>query len=945
MFRNALLLACWVLILLIIHPLGSEGQSHSISGRVYNAIHLSPMAGVSIREKNTPYGIPTDHSGYFLLQVPRTGTVTLVFSALGYLTTQRSFQVSDTQIRVLLFPRALWGRETIVVATRLPQNLLASPVSVERMGLLALSQIPGPSYYDALSYLEGVNMMSSSILFSSIQSRGFASSSNMRLNQLVDGMDEQAPGLNFPLGNFLGPSDLDIQDMELQSGPSSALYGTGGTNGTLLIRTKDPFRYTGLSAEIKEGIMRLGDPHNHASPYQGYSLRWARAFYRKWALKINASYVRASDWAAGDTRDYDRSLGAFKAGTRQSDPNYDGLNIYGDEVSANLASVAQGLASAGILSQSDLSLVPSQLVSRTGYSEQDLMDQPSYALKLGGALHYRLSPSLLLIAQGNWGTGDARYTGADRYSLKGFRLGQYKLELDGPRFYLRAYTTRENSGLAYNATALGEMINRSWKSDKQWFQDFTTAFVGDEKSGLKDAAAFTQARQAADQGRWLPGSTSFVQARKSIIGTPIPGGAGFLDRSSLWDYEGWYHFGRLILWMDLQAGASLRRYHLNSRGTLFADKNGRKLTNNEIGLFLQGSRAFMKMHIKLLAALRYDKNQNFGGRLTPRLALVYRISDNNYLRASFQTGFRNPSNQDQYTDLNLGVVRLLGGLPEFRETYNFSGNTVYTLSSYRQFSQSYQQVYSQVYSQALASGENPSQASSTAGSQALAQARILLLPYPFGAFGPETVRTWEAGYRGLLVPNLLVDAQVYWSAYSHFLTNTTLVQSEPLGGPTDTQALLNPSTTQVYAVAVNSPLRISSFGWACSATLLLPRNLRLEGNLAYNRIGPIPQGYHSFFNTPDYMANIGLQDMYLFPNLGFAIHLRWQDGYYYESNFADGYLPAFSTLDLQITLRIPSRKILLKWGGTNILNHYYLNGIGNPAIGALFYMALRYHLP
>jgi hypothetical protein len=42
--------------------------------------------------------------------------------------------------------------------------------------------------------------------------------------------------------------------MELLSGASSALYGSGGMNGTLLINSKNPFQYQGLSFNLKQGI-------------------------------------------------------------------------------------------------------------------------------------------------------------------------------------------------------------------------------------------------------------------------------------------------------------------------------------------------------------------------------------------------------------------------------------------------------------------------------------------------------------------------------------------------------------------------------------------------------------------------------------------------------------------------------------------------------------------
>jgi outer membrane receptor protein involved in Fe transport len=67
-------------------------------------------------------------------------------------------------------------------------------------------------------------MNTSSLSFKSINTRGFATA-NTRFMQLVDGMDNSSPLLNFVLGNMIGVSEIDVQSVELLPGASSALYG------------------------------------------------------------------------------------------------------------------------------------------------------------------------------------------------------------------------------------------------------------------------------------------------------------------------------------------------------------------------------------------------------------------------------------------------------------------------------------------------------------------------------------------------------------------------------------------------------------------------------------------------------------------------------------------------------------------------------------------------
>jgi hypothetical protein len=91
--------------------------------------------------------------------------------------------------------------------------------------------------------LKGVDITTSSLTFVTPTTRGFNSSGNYRFNQLVDGMDNQAPGLNFSVSSIVGLSELDVDNIELLQGASSALYGSGGMNGTMLMNSKNPFKY------------------------------------------------------------------------------------------------------------------------------------------------------------------------------------------------------------------------------------------------------------------------------------------------------------------------------------------------------------------------------------------------------------------------------------------------------------------------------------------------------------------------------------------------------------------------------------------------------------------------------------------------------------------------------------------------------------------------------
>ena len=91
--------------------------------------------------------------------------------------------------------------------------------------------------------------------FKIINTRGFNSTSPVRSLQIIDGVDNQSPGLNFSLGNFLGKTELDTKGVEIIVGANSALYGPYAFNGVISMSTKDPFMFPGTSYQIKMGGM------------------------------------------------------------------------------------------------------------------------------------------------------------------------------------------------------------------------------------------------------------------------------------------------------------------------------------------------------------------------------------------------------------------------------------------------------------------------------------------------------------------------------------------------------------------------------------------------------------------------------------------------------------------------------------------------------------------
>ncbi|MDX1673053.1 MAG: carboxypeptidase-like regulatory domain-containing protein [Balneolaceae bacterium] len=307
----------------------------TISGTVLEADTGEPLVGVNIKVKGKVAGTSTNPDGSFSLTVRQDPPLTLVFSMVGFTTREVDItQNNTTGLTVELSESPILGEEVVVSASRVEETLLESPVAIEKIDVIGVQQAPSPSFYESLANLKGVDFSSQSLTFKSVNTRGFNSNGNVRFVQLIDGIDNQAPGLNFPVGNVVGISDLDLESAELIPGVASALYGPNALNGILLLRSKSPFEYQGLSAMVKTGINHI-DSNVEDNPrfYQDYQIRFANAISNKFAYKFTASYLDAVDFVAQDFRDQGPAVNGIAergATSRNGNRVYDGVNVYGD---------------------------------------------------------------------------------------------------------------------------------------------------------------------------------------------------------------------------------------------------------------------------------------------------------------------------------------------------------------------------------------------------------------------------------------------------------------------------------------------------------------------------------------------------------------------------------------------------------------------------------------
>lgn len=908
------------------------GLTHSqttVTGSVTDN-NSQPLIGANIIVVGTTTGAVTDFDGNFILKYSQNPPFTIQVSSIGFETITKEITSNNQEVSIILKEGTSLD-EVVISASRTPERIFESPVTVERFGLKEIKNTASADFYDGLENLKGVDVNTNSLTFKSINTRGFATFANNRFMQLVDGMDNSTPALNFPIGNLVGMIETDVQSVELLPGAASALYGANAFNGILFMRSKNPFDHQGISAYYKQGITSQESAGDNS--YADFGIRAAHKFSNKFAAKVNFGYLKGTDWAA--TSEVDKTT----VGGTRADLNYDGINVYGDEVSTNLSVVKESEDFISQLPNPALAnLVPDVEVSRTGYNERDLTNYNAESIKADWGLYFRPWENDFEIQYvGKIGTGSTIYQGTNRYNIANFFQQQHKLEFKNDNFFLRGYVVADKAGDSYDMVFTGININRAWKDDNTWFGEYAGTYITATLGGATDAQAHTAARAQADSGRFLPGTSEFQAAFNRSINDPdLSTGSKFQDASKYYHADANYNFSHLIDWAEIQVGGSYRRYSLNSSGTIYTDTDG-PIDYSEFGLYTQIQKNIElndALDLKLTGSIRYDKSEFFDGFYSPRLSAGLTMNENHNFRASIQTGFRNPTTQDLFIGLDAGRAILVGSAPDNLDRYvrtfevSAGGQALGQPATITQTGGvSYNNSYTLSSVQELGETGDPS---------------VLEVSNP-NLVKPEQVSSAEIGYRGKF-NKFIVDFSAYYNSYKDFISQEVVVS--PFYGTVGDNGLsvaaISNNDYQAYSTYTNSPADINSYGASLGITTKILGNFDLSGNYTYAKLDFDKVRFPDFatnFNTPEHKFKASFGNTELFKNFGFNVAYRFSDDYYWEATFGNGVVPEFHVVDAQINLKVPSLKSTFKAGGTNITGKEYFTAFGTGFIGSMYYIS------
>lgn len=924
-------------LLIMLFPLILNAQI-TIEGVIMDEDLGEPLINASVLVKGTTDGTIADFDGNFLIKTDQSLPITLIVSFIGYTTKEVEVTSADNKLKINLGSDAVTIAAVEIKGRRISEKQQQAALTVETLDGIGIKETPSANFYDGLGSLKDVDLTAASLGFKIINTRGFNSTSPVRSLQIIDGVDNQSPGLNFSLGNFLGSSELDVNRVNLVVGASSAFYGPNAFNGVISMETKNPFVHKGLSAMVKGGERKL---------FEG-GFRYADAFRNKdgsafMAFKLNFFYFSADDWVADN---YDPVFGTE---TDRSNPGgYDAVNIYGDEYTgAN--DYSQVLASPGL-----------GIIHRKGYKESDLVEYDSHNMKIGGALHFRLQPekefeSPEFIMASNYSTGTTVYQGDNRFSLKNIQFFQHRLELNKrDKYFFRLYATHEDAGDSYDPYFTALLLQSKAKNDQFWrasyknywdinvtpkikategypnpldylgmpeeFNAATAAFLS--TTSMQDSLFIwhAQAQAKANQEDPLnnaepfyePGTPEFESKFNEITSkiSFAEGGTKFYDKSALLHAHGEYRFNDLVEGdavsdLDLIVGANYRMYLPDSRGSLLLDTFGRDINTYEYGIY-GGGTMVVKNKLKINASLRADKNQNFDLLMSPAASLVFTPRQDHTLRLSFSSAIRNPTLNDQYLFYNVGRAILIGNLEGFNDLI-----TVESLVDYLNTNDSDKLVY-----------------------------------FDVAPIRPEKVKTFEAGYRTTLFNQIYADATYYFSFYQDFIGYNLGVDAsfDQLTGL--------PTSIQAYRVAANAVDKVTTQGFSLGLNFYFWNNYVLNGNYSWNKLNTVTDDpIIPAFNTPEHKYNVGLSGRDInfaigglrVKNFGFNINYKWIDNFIFEgSPQFTGRIPSYSLLDAQVNVYSKKLNSTFKLGASNILNVQTFQAYGGPRIGRLAYLSILY---
>jgi outer membrane receptor protein involved in Fe transport len=903
---------------------GGTSTAQTVQGTVVDA-EGEALPGVNVSIMDTYRGTTTDARGNFALDVSFEGaTPRLRFTFIGYEPVEIAVDEPASDLRITMRESVLRGDEIIVSASRVDERILETPVTVDRLTGRDLVSRPSTELMASMESLKGVDVSRSSMLISSLSTRGFNSAKSERLIQLVDYTDYLSPSLSIYPGNISGPPQIDLASVDIIHGANSALYGANAFNGVVVMNTRDPFEDQGINIEVRGGTREMYD----------ISGRYAETFGNRVAVKLVGRFMRANEFIS---RNFDAQKNSVVPGNNLAgDPRgFDAVNRYGSvnlSTNSDIAPILQGF---GIDTSEHNIFTP-------GFEEAALVPNDFRAgmWQINPTISVLLTDQMKATYWYRYAEGRGIYQSSNRFLFDDININTHSLSLEGTNWTVRGYRTGDKPGDTFDLNLLGALMNqRSYRigdrpldalTDTErdranFLQNLTVpyaaayAFVYGQAyqnavaQGLDDPFAFAESEAAGVLPQ--PGQDRFGTAREATLNLPPSGASPVFDiDSAVYHTEAQYTVESDIA--DVTLGGNYRQFRLRSNGTLFTDgpnasplisgegdardvRDG--IDNYEYGGFVRLQRSFAEDRLSLSAVGRVDEFRNFDTQFSPRVSGVYTLGDQRQhnIRASYAQAFRAPAQLDQYIYLDIGPILLRGN----------SENGYVAADPF----------------------------SSTPVAQQVQEGTL----FQIDPLDVEKMNSIEVGYKGAF-SGFFVDASYYYSSYSNFIGTRRFVGKED-GTDITLQDLQrasdDPRRARLMQVWLNADEDVTTQGFQAGLEYRFNRELTLNGNYTWAYISDdqdLRDAINLGFNTPEHKFNLGARGE-LFERLTYNANVRWHNAYVYQMPFAEGTIDSNAVLNAQLSYNFPELRTRFTIGGTNLTDSDNVTAYGSAPMGRMIY--------
>ncbi len=495
------------------------------------------------------------------------------------------------------------------------------------------------------------------------------------------------------------------------------------------------------------------------------------------------------------------------------------------------------------------------------------------------ALYYLIATDLELVgAVGYSTTNSVSTTNVGRNQLVGWEYNYEQFRLNHPNFFIQAYRTGNNAG---------------------------------ETHALENKVAAQV--NAANAGQPISEEQAIEQVR-------------FVDESERFNAEA--QFNTTFSKFHFIAGVNYEDSRPVSSGTYLSDTLGNDLQIKQSGVYAQaefepGER------LKLIAAGRYDRHDNYDSQFSPRIGAVYKIPGYGALRFTYNRAFQAPAIIQQELYLLFGLNASLG-IP-VRLRGNGHGFKIRT-----------------------------------------GDAIVNIDPLE-----PETNTTYEIGYSGFATKKLHIDFNAYHSKYKNFISPLNVIGiSGAFPVPVLPTVLSQGEVTFSESASPELVLTYRNFGEVTMQGIdfglqfQVSRKVGLWGNFSYVNPRDLDNAGNDFdmdgmvepselsFNTPENRFNLGLMlTDFLLPGLFASASMRHVDSYDFVSGshsgtkdgegsglfqFKDrGPLGGFESIDVNLSYLLKSG-VQFNLGVTNLLDKKLQEMVSSPAIRRLIVGEIKY---